>query len=184
MTLLALGGYAEAGKDSVADYLVEKQGWTKEYFSSPLEQVLLTINPYIITNGIMYERFTDLYNRAGYTGSKKHPEVRRLLQVIGTEVGRNIFGENVWVNLLDRKVAPLLEEGQHVVVTGVRFENELAWVKAWGGVSAWVDRGGVPVNGHPSDNTISAVDFDYTIQNRGSLYDLYSAVDLRLASLV
>lgn len=184
MSLLALGGYAEAGKDAIADHLEGDLSWSRDYFSSALEEALLKLDPWIITDGIFYERYSELHKRKGYTESKQNPEVRRLLQVLGTEVGREMFGKSVWVNIFDRKVKPLLEAGENVVVTGVRFRNEVIWARRRGGHAVWVDRGGEPVNDHASDNSLSEKDFDHTIKNTGTLAELYAGVDLLLKEIV
>jgi hypothetical protein len=92
---------------------------------------------------------------------------------MGTEVGRMLFGENVWVDIADRKIQAI--EGP-VVITDVRFENEAEYVRSHGGEVWWVYRSGVgPVNSHASDN----IDFatDLIVPNDGTLEDLYTQID-------
>jgi len=49
-----------------------------------------------------------------------------LLQVLGTEFGRNKLGENVWVNTLKKRVDKYLKESptKFVIIDDCRFENE------------------------------------------------------------
>lgn len=48
-----------------------------------------------------------------------------LLQILGTEYGRNKLGEDVWVNALKRRVGEVLkDEKSFVVIDDARFENE------------------------------------------------------------
>ena len=51
--------------------------------------------------------YREAIEERGYTEAKaEFPEVRRLLQVFGTEVGRDLFGENVWVDIMKREPQP------------------------------------------------------------------------------
>jgi hypothetical protein len=186
--LIGLGGYAFSGKDTVADLLVRNHGWAKLYMSQALEQALLALNPIIYhtpaQNGrggfvepAHYTRYQELHAEVGYDESKKNFEVRALLQRLGTEVGRNIIGPNVWVDIVFGEAQRLLDSGINVAVCGIRFVNELLAVQAIGGTSVWVDRGLKPVNEHVSDNTLKADDFDTMLWNRGTLADLEAAVN-------
>lgn len=178
--LVTVSGYATSGKDSVADILVEEFGWYKTYMSKPLEQALLTLNPWVPWTGgdpqtnTYWARYSELHARVGYDESKKNPEVRRLLQTLGTEVGRKMFGEDTWLDIVDVEAQNKLASGINVVVTGVRYPNELAKFFRWSrSMSVWVDRPGVgPVNDHSSDNTLTPDEFDVVCNNDGTLEDL------------
>ena len=168
MSLIGLGGYAYAGKDSIANVL-EEMGWFRTYMSAPLEQALLTLNPYIINEKFQIVRYAELHAAVGYDESKKNPEVRRLLQTLATEVVRNMFGDDVWIDLAFASLPPDAD----VVITGIRYPNELEAIRHSGGKAYWVDRPGFgPVNDHSSDNTLGPDDFDGIIPNHGTLEDL------------
>ena len=172
--LLGLGGFARSGKDAVADVL-ESMGWKRTYFSKSLNEAMKLINPLIDVTGL---RYADLVNTVGYEDAKKTPEVRRLLQVLGTEVGRNLFGQNVWSDLIKDEVTKVMNSGDSIVVTGVRYPNELDMIRSLGGKTWWVHRPGYgPVNSHSSDNALSYEDFDYVIMNDGRLEDLPGIVE-------
>jgi hypothetical protein len=174
-----LGGYAKAGKDALADALVEYEDFNKQFMSAALRQSLITLNPWVTQRQefVAAQRYAEHERIAGsYEASKENPEVRRLLQVMGTEVGRQMFGEDVWVDWLRQKVFELREAGTSVVVTGIRYKNELDWVREELGMTVWVERPGIePVNEHSSDNTLGPEDFDITVMNDGSLSDLADA---------
>ncbi len=180
MTLIGVGGYAFSGKDTLADLLVERHGFYKTYMSKPLEQALLALDPLVPKQHSTrfgeeaIERYSEQHRALGYDRSKENPEVRRLLQRLGTEVGRNMFGESVWVDAMLRDVAG----HERAVVTGIRFRNELEAIQDAGGTTVWVDRGLGPVNDHASDNTLRPMDFDDVVGNYGPLSDLAAVADL------
>ena len=112
------------------------------------------------------------------------PEVRRLLQVMGTEVGRQMFGEDFWIDLMFSKIEGDEYFGLPVALTGIRYQNELDRVKAAGGYTVWVNRPNHgPVNAHSSDNSLTCGYFDYVLDNVGSLKDLEYEVYLMLEAL-
>lgn len=192
--IIGLGGFATAGKDAVADFLVEHGTWEKTYMSKPLERALLTLDPHVpktlgdngdiydsgrgSVNGRKYdhgshERYSTLHARVGYEKSKKNKEVRRLLQVLGTEVGRDMFGDDVWVKLMQDDVYEILRRGKSAVITGIRYENELRAIRNMGGRCIWVARPGTePVNAHTSDNSLVPAQFDDVLLNNSTLEQL------------
>lgn len=63
-----------------------------------------------------------------YTGKAPVPKDGVLLQLLGTEWGRAVFGPDVWVTALKKqieiKTKPFLQENILIVVDDCRFENE------------------------------------------------------------
>lgn len=56
---------------------------------------------------------------------------RKLLELFGTEFGRNRIAENIWLDLVAAKYNG---SKNGVVITDVRFPNEDEWVKRQGGI--------------------------------------------------
>lgn len=180
-TLIGLGGLLRSGKDAVADHLTAAHGFVKIGMSDALHIALLTLDPMIDTTG---KRYSTLIAEVGYVEAKTLPEVRSLLQRLGTEVGREMIGQNVWSDITAARVDKLLAAGQPVVVTGIRYPNELQMIRALGGRTMWVARPGVEapagMAGHTSENSVAATDFEGVIDNSGTLDDLYRTVDALL----
>lgn len=194
-TVVGLGGLLRSGKDTVADYLVEKHGYTKLFMSEPLLEMALVIDPYIPVRDFesskygrslpapRWVRMSDHYKELGndYTALKENPEVRRFLQVLGTEVGRNMIDPDLWVKLAEKKIQNVLNEGGKVVITGIRFPNELNFVQDFDGENVWVERPSVRQksehSAHASEVTLDKNFFDRIVINDGTLDDLYSVVD-------
>ena len=174
--LIGIGGYAGSGKDAVADILEDSHGFYRTFMSQPLNAALCRLNPQIeVRHGEVF-RYVDLIAQLGYTKAKELPEVRRLLQAMGTEVGRDMFGQTVWVDLMEQTLAGYKPD-DNVVVTGIRFPNEASMIRELGGELWWVYRPGYgPVNSHSSDNTLSLRHFDRVVVNDGTLDDLEQLV--------
>lgn len=128
-----------------------------------------------------FVRVQDIVDEEGWDAAKtNHHEIRRLLQLMGTEVGRMLFGENVWVDIADDKIAKIPGD---VVITDVRFDNEAEYVRANGGEVWWIYRAGIgPVNSHASDE----IDFpvDRIIPNNGTLEELFGEIDSLVSYVV
>ena len=65
---------------------------------------------------------------------EKDYETRKLLQITGTEEGRNKYGQDIWVKTLENWVKVLNSRGvERFIISDVRFANEAKWVKSMGG---------------------------------------------------
>lgn len=198
--LIGYGGLKGSGKDTSADFLVENRGFVKEFMSEPLHQALLIENPWIPLRMHLGQyhttridmtsiRYSDLVDQVGYTKAKENPEVRRLLQRKGTEAGRHLIHEDVWVNVALKKIQSRRASGNAVCITGIRYPNELAMVRDNGGLLVWVDRPSVTraaslnQDAHTSENTLSADDFDVVLSNSQDVAHLHWLTDALLDGL-
>lgn len=197
MTVIGLGGKLRAGKDAVADRLVERHGYVKIGMSDALHEAMLALDPIInaapadYPDRILLVRYSDAIEDLGYTEAKKIPEVRRLLQQLGTEVGRKMIGEDTWTNIVRRRIDELEEKGIPVVLTGLRFPNEIAVIDeryGLGAITIWVERPGIEAPttataAHASENSVAVEDFDFVLENDGTLDQLYAKVELIAAEV-
>ena len=66
---------------------------------------------------------------------EKDYETRRMLQKVGTEEGRDVFGENIWINITETWIKLLNERGvERFIICDVRFKNEADWIKKMNGI--------------------------------------------------
>lgn len=162
MRLVGLCGYAGSGKDEAAKALTAI-GWQRVAFADAVREVALTIDPILDWSTVSQNelRLSQVVKYSGWHEAKRRfPEIRRLLQVIGTEAGRNILGPNTWVDAALRKASG------DTVFTDVRFENEVAAIRERNGILVRITRPGVgPVNGHASETAIDSIAPDFTIDN-------------------
>lgn len=193
--VLGLGGLKESGKDTVADYLAERHGFVKFGMSDPLHAALLVLDPVVhITRdeanklwaeGIdslgTYMRYSFITEQLGYVRAKEIADYRRLLQVFGTDIGRNMIGEDTWLNSAKRTIADEVAAGNNVVLTSTRFPNEIQMIEKFGGSTWWVHREFKRDEDlHASEQSVGENDFGHVIMNITTYADLYENVEKAL----
>lgn len=181
MTVIGLTGLKGCGKDTAAAALVE-DGWSRLAFADPLRQMLYQLNPIIgdadgNPHPMRWQTYLDL---VGYAQAKNHPEVRRLMQIFGTEVMREMYGQNAWVDLAEQRIES--EPFTQWVLTDVRFDNEAEMIRRLGGWVIEIQRDGLTRDGHASEAGVSRHLVDVILPNDGTVEDLHtqtrSVVDL------
>lgn len=167
--VLGLTGYARSGKNTIADEFVKNANFEQVGFADNLKSILYSLNPYIFKNGI-YFHLQGLVDRFGWDESKSITEIRELLQKLGTEGGRAALGENVWIDGLFNK-----PHGAKLVISDLRFENEMQAIHERGGYIIRVERPGVgPINNHSSENI--DFDVDFVVMNDKTPIEAYNQV--------
>ena len=143
-----------------------------------------------------YEDLVTLYNKPNVELIKPTP--RLLMQLLGTECGRNILHPNVWVNatMVDYFGSIKTIEGEFKVkgsdwiITDTRFPNEVDAVKQRDGINIRIERDDYIFDGdgeriiptkeyvntdnkqHESETALDNYTFDYVIDNNGTIEDL------------
>jgi hypothetical protein len=161
--LIGLAGYARVGKDTVAEILVE-QGYAKHAFADSMRHALYTLNPNIDIYGhrVYLQPAVD---SMGWEAVKEGSiEYRPLMQRLGTEVGRQLISDSVWIDQVFEGFTGL------DVISDVRFANEADAIRAAGGVVWLITRSEIgPVNNHSSENSLDGYAFDAEIDNSTDL---------------
>jgi hypothetical protein len=137
-----------------------------------------------------------------------HLTPRWVLQYWGTEVARKAFHDNIWIHSVEYKLATISD---NVVISDVRFPNEIKSIKDAGGMVIRTHRGPDPewyhaaeiVNKGPTKNLSWAsnksfldnykihvsetswigTNFDAILDNDGTIDDLYSQINQLLNPL-
>lgn len=120
---------------------------------------------------------------------------RQIAQYVGTESFRDVFGEWVWVKRLHTELQSGFNVNDAVVVTDVRFANEVQWICEQDGIVVYLEREDAPqVSAHSSENIPSLEDCQYMeeqyggdlvhIPNNRSKQDFYAEIEARLVPLL
>ena len=176
--IIGLGYKARSGKDTVADRLVKRHGFTKRAFADALKEACAVI--FQLNHDQLYGDLKGVVDPFWKTTP------RDILQRVGTEAMRVGFDANVWVNSWRRYLKENTSQ-ENWVVPDVRFPNEAEAVKNMGGVVVRVDRDGrdaIDGQKHASETSMEGYgEWDYVIDNNSNLNDLYLSTDRMLKEL-
>lgn len=161
--LVAFTGPLESGKTTCAKYLVSEFGYTRHRFAGPLKRMLRAI-------GLSEEQVDG--------GLKEAPSeilcgksTRWALQSLGTNWGRELIGEDLWI----RAWKATLPQGL-VVVDDLRFPNEAQTIRSKGGLIVRVVRPGADLDfSHESES--HEIPADVTVYNNGDIPYLLQQLD-------
>ena len=193
--IIGIVGFIGSGKGTVGDIL-ETQGFIKDSFARPLKDAVSIIFgwPRELLEGDtevsrQWREQKDIFwsEKFGYDFTP-----RMALQLMGTEAGRDVFHSDIWViSLLNRA------KGRNVVVTDVRFQNEIIYIQSHMGIILRVKRGPEPIwydemlnisdfelrenymdqfKVHRSEWDWIGCHVDFEIDNNGTLQDLRNNV--------
>lgn len=171
--IVGFSGYLRSGKDTAGSALAA-DGFHHASFAAKLKAFVYALNPIVPHTGIDY-RLATLVDAYGWERCKdRYPEVRTLLQRCGTDAGRRVLGEDVWV---DAVMSDLPAE-QDVVFTDCRFPNEARAIQAAGGFVIRVNRPGYEPgpDAHESETSLDGYPFDFTIVNGRTVEALHAQV--------
>jgi len=126
MKIIAICGFQGSGKDTLANILIKKYGYKKLSFGGTVKDVASIIFNW---DRKMLEGDTTESREWRETvddwWSKKlginNLTPRYILQQVGTDLFRNNFHKDIWINCLEKK----LIDYDKVVITDCRFPNEL-----------------------------------------------------------
>jgi hypothetical protein len=175
MTLVALTGRLGSGKDTAALHLTSAHAFTRFAFADTLKELSIAA-----TGGLGLTR-----DEFGWTGvdwiGLKSERARRVLQDLG-HGAREILGPDIWVGAMSLAINRTEPRPDRIVVTDVRYPNEVDWVRQHRGLLIRVTRPGQIRVGaahlHPTEANIDRFVVDREIVNDGTVEDLWAKVDL------
>lgn len=195
-TLVVIAGRKTAGKSTVAN-AIEDTFYTFNFedgdeiqrysFADALREVAWAIMPRATRDWVYDKSPQAKLEFCGWHWEELNSEIvkgrngpmtiRDLLQVLGTDVFRTHFSQNVWVEIIKKAIESRPDNVLHII-DDCRFPNELSInprcvEKVW---RVKIERPSLGENKdlHPSETALDNVsDWDYKIINDGSLEDLY-----------
>ena len=144
--IIGFVGLIGSGKDTAADYLVNFHGFRRDSFATTLKDAVSAVFGW---DRLMLEGRT-AESRAwreqvdtwwAQRLDMPHLTPRWILQHWGTDVLRNHFNDDIWIASLEHK---LQRSTDNVVISDVRFPNEIKAIRRAGGYIYWIQRGELP----------------------------------------
>ncbi len=189
MVLIGIMGLKGSGKTTCATYLTNKHHFVEKSFADPLKRACQEL--FFLTDAQIY----------GTQQEKETPDPRwfnctprKMLQYVGTDLLRNnlnnimpglgvdIFTHafQIWYNNQIKNNPNI-----HVVISDVRFQNEVDLIKKLGGYVIKIYRSGSDTTDmHQSETEMQQItNYNYFIVNNESLTDLYVSIDKIIQSL-
>jgi hypothetical protein len=199
--IIGLIGLINSGKGTVGSMLTE-QGFQYESFANSLKDAAAGIFNWdramlegdTSASRVWRETVDEWWNER-----LKIPDFtpRVALQILGTDILRNHFHADIWVLSMEARIK---DAKQNVVITDVRFPNEVRIIRELGGKIVRIKRGddpewfslaasdheSMPViypNVHASEYSWAGTTPDYLIDNKGTIGDLREIVNDLLEDL-
>ena len=170
MRIIGIAGAARTGKSTAAMHLIDSHGFAEYAFAQPIKEMLRA--GFGLTDEQLF-------------GAKKEEIIpwlgvspRRLAQTLGTEWGRQLVADDVWLRLAWQWLGALPRYTPGAVFSDVRFENEAAFIRHHGGTVVHLVRDDAPsVEAHASESGVRPGFRDYQIRNDGSVAELHAKLD-------
>jgi hypothetical protein len=205
MPIIALGGKAKSGKDTMADILVKRHGFAKIALADPLREICSEVFKMPYNMFLDQDKkdapmdkieldFHDIDKIRHYVTEKWGYEVneearedmenyhgkvfktpRDILRCVGTNLLRDHVSQELWLELA---VSRIKDAGGKVVVSDCRFENERDFFRKCGALLVLIKRND---NGNSEEhefNLGSEDEYDVVFDNSGTLQEYQGNVDL------
>lgn len=205
--IIGFVGFISAGKDTAADYLVNYHQFRRDSFASTLKDAVAAVFGWDRTllegrtkEAREWREQVDTWWSLRLGIANLTP--RWILQYWGTEVLRGAFHDEIWIASLENKMRKTRD---NIVISDVRFPNEITAIKNAGGKVIRIKRGPEPEwyhhaesynkgpNGnigwaigrkcledlgiHASETSWIGQPIDLEIDNNGSISDLFAALE-------
>jgi hypothetical protein len=191
--LIAILGKKKSGKDTVANYLIEKYGFIKYSFADPLKKGLQFF--FNLTDEQLYNQ--DLKE---VIDPRWGISPRKLFQVFGTDIFQNSIRDflpelkinndpkNHWVNLFKEWYLSELKKNPNIkiVISDARFLHEINMIKELGGIVYKIIRPSLEekyndnyYSSHQSEMEIESIPnnmITHLLINDNSLEELYKQI--------
>jgi hypothetical protein len=210
--IIGFVGFIGSGKDTAADYLVNFHGFRRDSFANTLKDAVAAVFGW---DRIMLEGRTSEARKwreevdPWWAERLNMPKLtpRWVLQYWGTEVCRHGFHDDIWIASVENKMRKTKD---NIVISDVRFPNEIKAIHDAGGIVVRVVRGPEPewydaavsVNKGPDGNISWALsrnkleqlkihasetawvggDIDFNIDNNGTIDELFAQIKNLLPS--
>lgn len=210
--IIGFVGFIGCGKDTAADYLVNFHEFRRDSFAATLKDTAAAVFGWDRTllegrtkESREWREQVDTWwsERLGIP----HLTPRWILQYWGTDVLRNYFHDDIWIASLENKMRKTKD---NIVISDVRFPNEIQAIHNSGGTVVRIKRGPDPewfqdavnvnmgptnmqwtmskikmegLKIHPSETSWIGRSIDKDIENNGTIDEFFSQIDKLIKNL-
>lgn len=174
--IIGVAGYANSGKDEVGNILVRDHGFERRSVGDVVLDILAEVDPVLQAldpeDPFHHHRMNLWLEQNGYEATKEtSADMRPMMMRLGAAC-RRVLGSEVLIN------ATFSNCPERVVMTSTRYRNEAKAIKDHGGFVWRVNRPGLgPLSQHPTEIDMDGWNYDFVIDNNGTLEDLAVSVE-------
>jgi hypothetical protein len=144
--IIGICGFQGSGKDTIADYLQNIYGFKRDSFANTLKDAVAAVFGWdreLLEGRTKESRAWREQVDPWWANRLNMPDLtpRLVLQKWGTEVARKSWHDDTWIASLENKLSKAHND---IVITDVRFPNEIQAVRNAGGIVIRVIRGPEP----------------------------------------
>lgn len=204
--IIGFVGFIGCGKDTAADYLVNFHGFRRDSFANTLKDAVAAVFGWdrtLLEGRTKEAREWREQVDEWWANRLDMPNLtpRWVLQYWGTEVCRQHFHDDIWIASLENRVSKTKD---NIVISDVRFPNEMKAIHNAGGLVVRIKRGPDPewyqdavnVNAgptnmswaiskarleslkiHASETSWIGLDIDRTVENDSTIDDLFQQLE-------
>ena len=190
--IIGLCGEQGSGKDTVANILITEYGFVKLTFASTLKDIVAILFswPRDLLEGLteesrLWRETVDDFWSAKLSIPSFTP--RKALQMIGTDLFRIHFNNDIWINIIENKIGAMLKNNPNtnIVISDCRFANEFSLIKQFPDshiITILREKNIIQNLAHSSETEWVNYNFDAILQNDNSIDDLKSNLKSLLSS--
>lgn len=115
--------------------------WVALDANDGLYDAVLVLNPYIVLGDGSLKPFASAFVEdfdSSWDNTYKNSYVRDFMERLDVDVIRGLIDETAWCGMLDYRIWLLLQEGKKVIVSNVRFPEEVSVIHSRNGISVYV----------------------------------------------
>lgn len=162
--IIGLAGYAQVGKDTAAKVLIE-QGFSRFAFAD-----------------ILKREVNDMLSAVGIADNVHNEERKKFWRdmLVFWGAKRRAISRDYWVTQLEESIRNWNLVGHDIVITDVRYLNEVKWIQEQGGKVIWIHRPEYPPANDEESLSFYAIRQQATdithLDNDGTIEELHNKI--------
>lgn len=166
--IIAFSGKAGSGKDTACLSLTSSSTrFSRVAFAEPIREMIGHL-------GINVDRIYDNGGKNDAIPKFGNKSLRFMMQTLGTEWGRQMIDDNIWLTVAKEKIQSNTRLGIISVISDLRFDNEAEMIQELGGTIVQIESLGNPdicsskeaFRAHESEKLIDPKFVDYKLTNQ------------------